>query len=621
MSSPQPHALIEFFKVVELVSLLCSFLTTKQVFMLGQTNKFLREAAEPSLWRHVDLEADHRVEMLYTHYDPIYHGKHSDEYGGRILLSKIAGYSNINKTRSLKAGFAFMSYYLEGVRQYLDNDSTQLQQQHQKDIPPSWIPAHQIALFSTPLPIIQHLHSLDVSLLRVRRYPDTFFAGLNNAPLLVPQLFHFITLNAAHLTSLSLRHFQVSIADPTDLTSTDPTGTLPLRRTISRLSNLAHLAVDIISDGPFEPPFAIIPTVFFSCPTSLVSFSMTTTVCGENANAEGLWEEKPFTGLKYLKLPQHRTGYKLAQLNLILDQCSALEEWANVPSTLAPDQLGGRLQYPLTLLDLSTHPSRICKGETVMDIMNMIPKGKLKSLDFRLFEDTSPDKPDNLAPFFLSLLRHSASLVTISLADINWIQSKSVKHILTTCTALASLVLASSNTMRSCLTVEDAIAKPWTCTLLRELRLIIKLNRGCSNEYTMLETLYTQLGDLENLEILDLMSASSNRMASKPYTETTMTCMLALRNKTSNREGFLKCFVKLKNLRVLLGSFLLSNEEMEGMVGEAEKEWILDNWPRLETIEFISEQERRQGSVRWPLQIKLLKQERPNLQFCRSQTR
>ncbi|KAF9117600.1 hypothetical protein BGX30_005317 [Mortierella sp. GBA39] len=582
--------------------------------MLSQTNKFLREAAEPSLWRNVDLEADHRVEMFYTHYDPIYHVKHNDEYRGRILLSKVASYSNINKTRSLKAGFAFMSYYLEGVRQYLDNDSTQLQQQHQQDIPLSWIPAHQTALFSTPLPLIKQLYRIDVSLLQVRQHPDTFFAGLNNAPPLAPQLFQFITLNAAHLTSLSLRHFQVSIPGSTN---TGPTNTPPLCRTISRLSNLAHLDVDIIPEGGH--PFSIIPTVFFSCPTSLVSFSMTTTVCNDNAG--GPWEEKPFTGLKYLKLPQHRTGYKLAQLNLILNQCPALEEWANVPSTLAPDQLGDRLQYPLTLLDLSTHPSKNCKGETVMDIMNMIPKDKLKSLDFRLFEDTSPDKPDNPAPLFLSLLRHSASLVTISLADINWIQSKSVKHILTTCTALTSLVLASSNTMRSCLTVEDAIAKPWTCTLLRELRLIINLNCGCSNEYTMLETLYTQLGGLENLEILDLMSACRNKMASKPYTETTMTYMLALRNETPKREGFLKCFVKLKNLRVLLGSFLLSNQEMEAMVGEAEERWILENWPRLETIEFISELERRNGSVRWPLQIKLLKQERPNLQFCRSQTR
>ncbi|KAG9064829.1 hypothetical protein KI688_003089 [Linnemannia hyalina] len=590
--------------------------------MLGQTNKFLREAAEPSLWRHVDLEADHRVEMLYTHYDPIYHVKHNDEYDGRILLSKVASYSNINKTRSLKAGFAFMSYYLEGVRQYLDNDSTQPQQQHQQDIPPSWIPAHQTAIFSTPLPLIKQLHRLDVSLLRVPRYPDTFFAGLNNALPLAPKLFQFITLNAAHLTSLSLRHFQVLIADPADLNNTDPTNTLPLCRAISCLSKLAHLEVDIIPEGSFEPPFSIIPRVFFSCPTSLVSFSMTTTVCGDNAG--GPWEDKLFTGLKYLKLPQHKTGYKLAQLNLILDQCPALEEWANVPSTLAPDQLGGRLQYPLTLLDLSTHPSRNCKGETVMDIMNMIPKDKLKSLDFRLFEDTSPDQPDMPAPFFLSLSRHSASLVTISLADINWIQSKSVKHILTTCTALTSLVLASSNTMRSYLTVEDAIAKPWTCTLLRELRLIINLNCGCSNKDIMLEALYTQLGDLKDLEILDLTSAcsnemASNKMASKPYTETTMTCMLALRN--SNREGFLECLVKLKNLRVLLGSFLLSNQEMEKMVGEAEVKWILENWPRLETIEFISEQERRRGSVHWPPQIKLLKQERPNLQFCRSQTR
>ncbi|KAG0054569.1 hypothetical protein BGZ90_005945, partial [Linnemannia elongata] len=472
MPSPPPNALLRFFNVVELVSMLCSFLTTKQVFMLVQTNRFLREAAGPFLWRNVDLDADHRVEMLYTHYDPIYHVKYNDEYRGRILLSKVASYININKTRSLKAGFAFMSYYLEG------------------------------------------------------RYPNTFFAGLNGAPPLAPRLFQFINLNAAHLTSVSLRDFQVSIAVPnyTDL----------LCSTISSLSNLAHFAIDIPAK-PSEPPFSIIPTVFFSCPISLVSFSMTTTV---RDDVEGRsWEGKRFTGLKYLKLPQHRTGYKPAQLNLILSHCPALEEWANVPSILVQAELGGCLQYPPTILDLSTHPSRNSKGETVAGIMKTIPKDQLKSLDFRLFEDTSPNKPDLPAPFILSLLRHSASLVTISLADINWIQSKSVRHILTTCTALTSLVFASSNTMRSYLTVEDATMEPWRCTRLRELRLIINLNHGCPNEYTMLDELYTQIGDLVDLEILDLMSACRIKIASKPYTETTMTRMLALRNETTNHEG------------------------------------------------------------------------------------
>ncbi|KAK5808300.1 hypothetical protein F5H01DRAFT_351784 [Linnemannia elongata] len=602
MPSPPPNALLRFFNVVELVSMLCSFLTTKQVFMLVQTNRFLREAAGPFLWRNVDLDADHRVEMLYTHYEPIYHVKYNDEYGGRILLSKVASYININKTRSLKAGFAFMSYYLEGVRQYLDNDSTQQQ-------PSSWIPPHQTDLFSTPLPLIKQLSRLDVSLLQVQRYPNTFFAGLNGAPPLAPRLFQFINLNAAHLTSVSLRDFQVSlsVSNYTDL----------LCSTISSLSNLAHFAIDIPAK-PSEPPFYIIPTVFFSCPISLVSFSMTTTV--RDDVEERSWEGKMFTGLKYLKLPQHITGYKFAQLNFILSQCPALEEWVDVPSILVPAELGGRLQHPSTILDLSTHPSRNSKGETVAGIMNTIPKDQLKSLDFRLFEDTSPDKPDLPAPFILSLLRHSASLVTISLADINWIQSKSVRHILTTCTALTSLVFASSKTMRSYLTVEDAIAEPWKCTRLRELRLIINLNRGAPNENTMLDKLYTQIGDLVDLEILDLMSACRIKTASKLYTETSMTRMLALRNETTNYEGFLQSLFKLKNLRVLLGSFILSNQEMRAVVGEAEVRWILEHWPRLETIEFVTKEERF-GSAPWPPQIELLKQERPNLQFYRTKTR
>jgi hypothetical protein len=134
----------------------------------------------------------------------------------------------------------------------------------------------------------------------------------------------------------------------------------------------------------------------------------------------------PFTNLKYLKLPQHNTGYVFKQLNLILNQCPALEEWVNIPSSLnrpgEPMQPGGgRLTCPPTLLDLSTHPVRNCKGEAVAVIMDSIKKNKLKSLDFHLFEDTPPIKSDQHAPFFRSLLMHANSLVSISLVDINWI--------------------------------------------------------------------------------------------------------------------------------------------------------------------------------------------------------
>jgi hypothetical protein len=167
--------------------------------------------------------------------------------------------------------------------------------------------------------------------------------------------------------------------------------------------------------------------------------------------------------------------------------------------------------------------------------------------------------------------------------------------------------------------LEDATTSPWACTGLKELRLIINLSRGCDNEYSLLNKFYTQIGTLENLEVLDLMSACRNRNVSKSYTETTMTCMLALHNDATKRQGFLQSLAKLKNLRVLLGSLHLRNQEMSSMVGEAEVSWILENWPRLETIEFISEMERRLGpKYPCPFQIDMLNRRRHNLQFYRT---
>ncbi|KAG0278948.1 hypothetical protein BGZ96_002140 [Linnemannia gamsii] len=591
--------------------------------MLVQTNRRLRDIAAPLLWRNIDLEADERVEKFYRH-------------GGKELLLTDSDCIKINQIRSLKAGFAFMSYYLDGVRQFLDKDSTQ-----QQDMPPSeWIPKQHVNLYSTPLPLIKRLERLDVSLLRTSRLADSFFVGLNSAPPIAPRLIQFMALNAEHLTSVSLQHFSI-------------TKLIDFRHlcwTINTLTVLVHLAIDIPIKGDgrlLEHPFSIITALFFSCPSSLVSFSMTTTVRDDNSEEkeEGYFllpqepsdtvaeakptprTQEPFKKLKCLKLPQHKTGYSPEQLNRIMKQCPALEEWVNVPSSLnlsGESSLAGgdRLEYPSTLLDLSTRPVKNCKGKVVAGIMKTIKENQLKFLDFRLFEDTPPNSHDPRSPFVGSLLRHANSLVSISLVDIKWIQSKSIKFILTTCAALRTLVFASSNTMQSCLALEDATTEPWACTGIRELRLIVNLNCGCADRYSRLDKLYTQIGALEYLETLDLKSACRHsRNASKPYTETTMTCMLALRNETTSRQGFLQSLAKLKNLRVLLGSLLLDNQEMYSMLEDAEVNWILENWPCLETIELISDRVRRLGPAHWPHQTELLKRGRSNLEFWRTWTK
>ncbi|KAF9118567.1 hypothetical protein BGW39_001049 [Mortierella sp. 14UC] len=622
-----------FFSIPELIENLCSSLDNSHILMLMQTSKTLCDAAAPCLWRNVDLDADYRVEQLYTLID-----KRDDNPKNRVQTFAQLTY----RTQSLKAGFAFMAYYLEGVFKLLDSDTVNAPLPH-----PSWIPEPQAKPFSKPIPLITRLNRLDVSLHRGPRRRTPFFEGLSQAPPLIPRLSRFMTCNVDTLTDVRLR----DIPFPTVIDIRH------LCRTISGLTHLANLAIDIPQVNKVlrqKLACSIVPMIFFCCPPSLVSFELKTTVREDNEQENAVSFREPskedsdytegsispqqgqLSKLKVLKLPQHETGYRTNLLGPILARCSALEEW-DVPFLHEAEnvaELVNILQQNMnpetrekhsdtqekrswTLRHLqSTYPGTDGRGETVAAIMEIIPENQLKSLTFHGYEDTLPDVPGAFGRFISCLLGHSTSLVSIKLKDMDRIQSKTIKEILTTCTALETLALVCPETMLSRLLLDDATIQDWKCVNLKELRMVVDLRLGYGKEHEMLEKFYKQLGALKNLEILDLMSACRRpNNTSAHYSDTTMTGMLSL-GGADGRQGYLNSLADLKSLRVLLGSFFLRNQAMKDLVGKDEVDWILKEWPCLEMIEFFSSREVMYVSH---THINTMKRQRPNLILYRKE--
>ncbi|KAF9899338.1 hypothetical protein EC991_009082 [Linnemannia zychae] len=662
MSSPSPYrssdASSAFFAIPELIENLCSSLNNNHILRLMQTNKALSLIAAPCLWRNVDLEADYRVEQLYTFIE-----KQNNSSSNRVeQLNTFIEEQNDNsndyvqtfvdlayRTRSLKAGFAFLSYYLEGVFKMTDTDNTPLPRS-------SWIRDHQAKLFSTPIPLITQLSHLDVSLLQSAQRRTAFFASLSQAPPLIPRLSRFIACNSTTLTDVRLRNISPSVVDIRYLC-----------RVITLLTRLVNLTIEIPqanTSSELKLTCSIVSMIFFCCPLSLESFELTTTVRedGSQDGTTSVWtptkmdldfeegvifiREDQLSSLKVLKLPHHETGYRTALLKQILEHCPVLEEWDipflhdadNVaelihslghnksPSIPKEENLSAAKEEnlsatkegrPLTLQYIQfTHPGTDGKGETAAAIMKKIPKGQLKSLTFYGYEDTHSNDTGDFGPFTASLLRHSASCVTIKLQNIDWIHSKTIKGILTSCTALETLVMTCPETMLSRLLLDDATIQDWKCVNLKELRMIVDLRPGSDNQHEMLEKFYNQLGALKNLEILDLMAASrATDNTSAHYSNTTMTCMLSL-GSTDGRQGYLNSLAGLKSLRLLLGSFFLRNQEMREMFGKNEVDWILREWPSLETIEFFTPRDAIRASH--PC-VYDMRRQRPNLTIYRKE--
>ncbi|KAF9117021.1 hypothetical protein BGW39_002509, partial [Mortierella sp. 14UC] len=180
--------------------------------------------------------------------------------------------------------------------------------------------------------------------------------------------------------------------------------------------------------------------------------------------------------------------------------------------------------------------------------------------------------------------------------------SKVIQAALTTCAALEILKVTtnpdgSGNLTDVCLSFEDAIEHDWVCKEIKELEMAVGITTdGHGPKYLVdqskntwtednhrhwvdLGKLYTQLGALTQLEVLDLkgtrqtninMFTGSIRTYTPQHRHICLPSLLVLENSARGQIGYLTKLAGLTNLRQLQGSLLWTNAEVDTRIGQAE---------------------------------------------------
>lgn len=109
--------------------------------------------------------------------------------------------------------------------------------------------------------------------------------------------------------------------------------------------------------------------------------------------------------------------------------------------------------------------------------------------------------------------------------------------------------------------------------------------------FPMLERFYRKLGELTELEYLDLRatptpstpaSSRESRMSLRSFPG-----MLSLGNESAGRPGYLRLLEGWKKLKYLKGSMQVYTAETSMTVGQDEFAWMVDNWPCLRQAAFL----------------------------------
>ncbi|KAG9064721.1 hypothetical protein KI688_002980 [Linnemannia hyalina] len=395
--------------------------------------------------------------------------------------------------------------------------------------------------------------------------------------------------------------------------------------------------------------------------------------------AEGdlMTREEPLENLKELELPTSSARYSGHDLSRIMKHCPALEAWyiprfdddvgaealcRTIRETV--HQQHGQGQASRYLRHLRSNRRRLIPnfyhGEGWVRVLNSLPDQHVESVDFDQYLDSYPDK------FIPALLRHSEVLRSVVLKNSHRIGSRTVATILVQCHGLetfrATMPKEDAGRGFVALALNDAIERAWVCTRIKSLRFTVDLavqeysgsgtagrsggggGGGSSGRaadmssflnvkqppkeyWTKLEVFYSQLGKLVELEDLEIfvapppMRTTENVvpvfMNTASHSLRSLTGLLSLEeeDKETGKRGFLSLLGGLKKLRVVQGCFRTGTVETIGTFGEREAEWILENWPALEAIEFLPEWYGSLEGFSMPKPLKGLHEKKPDLKL------
>ncbi|KAG0376012.1 hypothetical protein BGX24_008382, partial [Mortierella sp. AD032] len=332
-------------------------------------------------------------------------------------------------------------------------------------------------------------------------------------------------------------------------------------------------------------------TLFFSCPGSLVEFKIAYLISGTTSAyklepVETDWDfdqgplllrEDPLFKLKRFALSA--ISQDLAPVfRAVLEHCPALEALESpYLGELTDDMMFvlASLGEVCSSLSSLSFPEG-CRPEHIYTILEALPSHRLKEFSSRGFRDPDP------APMMTAVARHSTTLQKIELTNCIQFKSKAIQSVLTLCMALEVLSVTGPGSVRVCLMFADAIEHEWVCTRLRQLEIYVSIavdgmslgfirdhSKGSWTEeqhriWDDLGRLYTQIGSLTRLEILDLRAVGrkvhvidydTDRVIFLPPSETCLPGLLALEDArgVGQQIGYLSRLAGLTRLRELRG--------------------------------------------------------------------
>ncbi|KAF9147418.1 hypothetical protein BG015_010955 [Linnemannia schmuckeri] len=273
-------------------------------------------------------------------------------------------------------------------------------------------------------------------------------------------------------------------------------------RTISQLDHLRILQL-ISPTPPTKFSSQVVEALFFSCPGSLVEFTLGPAINYLKGVAdldleEGDWDydqgplvprQEPLSLLKILEVPAMNVigGYPLSTLRSILQHCPAPEN-------------------------------------TFLIIMEQIQERQLESIHVVEFYDEFSKKLINAA-----FMRHSDTLHQVQFSDCHQLKSCTLQAILVSCRALeifkVSKAVKHARSSQLSLSLEDAVVNAWACTDIQKLAITVSLTSDGRDpayfadpimatwieqdhdHWKMLDKFYTHIGLLKKLTYLNLEGA------------------------------------------------------------------------------------------------------------------
>lgn len=624
------------FEIPELAGLVISFLSPKNISNLMQTSRQMHAAMEP--WFYHNLITVHHIwgVGLWQSPDSLTALARNFHHTKRWETDLYYFVQFFHATTPAIAPAAAATPALEELEQ--EQEPLPLQEKEQEERDPSISPTHLSPAPSSPLAATitttakitaQQLASpagTNVHLL-VSMPPMTFITNLDicleskvdrmQSAWEFDRLSQYSTIDYLCATLARLPHLRELSLSQLSIWNAKSARAFIL--TLRKMTKLTHLRVFLSQSGMSSQVASLL---LFGCPPSIKSLDID--MKGRADVANGILESQktaatmkeiaiikdkvqargattPLTQLRDLRLRDLRlrnvpTPTTHEDLYTVFGRCPNVENihlwWQFIADTLDGARIA-RMCPKIRNITYGNTGVQCVVEEWPYKLSLALPEHQLET--FRHQGTSTPLDRDLVGQ---ALMRHSRSLRDILIQ--NKIPSKTVGMILECCEALETLSVRDSK-----MDLEDAIARPWACSRMRELQLDIDTkiprkpsylrpppSRRSAKEkqlFDRLEILYRQIGKLTNLRYLHLGNPTHdyNKWSTGKYIQP-FPGLLRLGDKEKGIvPGYLELLSGLTRLKEIHGS--VAPETSDHMMKEDSKEvdWILEHWPEFVEASFF----------------------------------